>query len=129
MTKTISIYAAQVMLGVIALASGYAKVTGSGMMVESFHALGIGSGFLLIAGCAELAAGLCLMLPRGGMLGAVLLTGVMVGALGVTIGYVASGAPAPAQVANYTVSSFQMTPGTHDAGMVRTIQRKTEWSI
>jgi uncharacterized membrane protein YphA (DoxX/SURF4 family) len=129
MTKTISIYAAQIVLGVIALASGYAKVTGNGMMVESFHALGIGSGFLLVAGAAELVAGLCLMLPRGGILGAVLLTGVMVGALGVTIGHVASAATAPAQAANYTVSSFQAKPGSHDSGMLRTIQRKTEWSI
>jgi uncharacterized membrane protein YphA (DoxX/SURF4 family) len=126
MTKTISIYAAQVLLGVIALASGYAKMTGTGMMVESFYALGIGPRFLLVAGCAEVVAGLCLMLPRGGILGAVLLTGVMVGALGVTIGHVASSVATPAQAANYTVSSYHTN---HDAGIARTIQRKAEWSI
>ena len=82
MTKTISIYAAQVLLGIIALATGYAKITGTGMMVQQFYALGIGPGFLFVAGCAEIAAGLCLLLPRGGILGAVLLTSVMVGALG-----------------------------------------------
>ena len=36
MTKTISIYAAQIMLGVIALAAGYAKLTGAGLMVHQF---------------------------------------------------------------------------------------------
>ena len=90
MTKTISIYAAQILLGLIAIAAGYAKITGTGLMVQQFQAIGIGQGFLLVAGCAEIVAGLCLLLPRGGILGAVLLTCVMVGALGVTIGHVAS---------------------------------------
>ena len=90
MTKTISIYAAQILLGVIAIAAGYAKITGAGLMVQQFQVLGLGQGFLFVAGCAEIVAGLCLLLPRGGILGAVLLTCVMVGALGVTIGHVAS---------------------------------------
>ena len=79
MTKTISIYAAQVLLGVIAIAAGYAKLTGSGLMVHQFQAIGLGTGFLMVAGTAEIAAGLCLLLPRGGILGAVLLTCVMIG--------------------------------------------------
>ena len=66
MTKTISIYALQVLLGGIALAVGYAKVTGTGLMVQQFHLLGLGQGFLTIAGTAEIIAGLCLMMPRGG---------------------------------------------------------------
>jgi uncharacterized membrane protein YphA (DoxX/SURF4 family) len=106
MTKTISIYAAQILLGVIALAAGYAKITGAGMMVQPFHALGIGQGFLFVAGCAELVAGLCLLLPRGGVLGAVLLTCVTVGALGVTLGHVASATAQPAS-AHFTNSSYQ----------------------
>jgi uncharacterized membrane protein YphA (DoxX/SURF4 family) len=105
MTKTISIYAAQILLGVIALAAGYAKITGAGMMVQPFQALGIGEGFLFVAGCAELVAGLCLLLPRGGVIGAVLLTCVTVGALGVTLGHVASATAQPA--AHFTNSSYQ----------------------
>ena len=96
MTKTISIYAAQILLGVIAIAAGYAKVTGAGLMVQQFQAIGLGQGFLMVAGTAEIIAGFCLLLPRGGILGAVLLTCVMVGALGVTIGHVASAVAAPA---------------------------------
>ena len=96
MTKTISIYAAQILLGVIAIAAGYAKLTGAGLMVQQFQTLGLGQGFLSVAGTAEIVAGLCLLLPRGGILGAVLLTCVMVGALGVTIGHVASAVAQPA---------------------------------
>ena len=41
MTKTASIYAAQILLGLIAMAAGYAKLTGTGLMVQQFHLLGI----------------------------------------------------------------------------------------
>ena len=70
MTKTISIYAAQILLGMIAIAAGYAKLSGAGVMVHHLHAIGLGPGFLLIAGTCEIVAGLCLLLPRGGILGA-----------------------------------------------------------
>ena len=135
MTKTISIYAAQVLLGVIALAAGYAKLTGAGLMVQQFQALGIGQGFLFVAGCAELLAGLCLLLPRGGILGALLLTCVIVGAIGVTIGHVASAAASPVQAAHFTISGYQTNTnslakaGGIDAAMMQTIQRNPEWSI
>ena len=98
MTKTISIYAAQILLGVIAIAAGYAKLTGAGLMVQQFQAIGLGQGFLMVAGTAEIVAGLCLLLPRGGILGALLLTCVMVGALGMTIGHVASAVAAAGAV-------------------------------
>jgi uncharacterized membrane protein YphA (DoxX/SURF4 family) len=132
MTKTISIYAVQILLGVIAIAAGYAKLTGAGLMVQQFQTIGLGQGFLTVAGTAEIIAGLCLLLPRGGILGAVLLTCVMVGALGVTIGHVASSVAQPAGAAHYTVSNAQAIAksGRHDTGMVLTIQRKSDgWSI
>jgi uncharacterized membrane protein YphA (DoxX/SURF4 family) len=110
MTKTISIYAAQILLGVIAIAAGYAKITGAGLMVHQFQAIGLGQGFLTVAGTAEIVAGLCLLLPRGGILGALLLTCVMVGALGITIGQVASAVAQPAP--SFTATSYQ---ASHDA--------------
>ena len=116
MTKTISIYGAQILLGMIAIAAGYAKVTGMGLMVHQFQVLGRGQGFLFVAGCAEIAAGLCLLLPRGGILGAVLLACVMVGTLGGTIGHVAS-AVAVQSPAQHTISLHQATPN-QDAGVV-----------
>ena len=58
MTKTISIYAVQILLGVIAIAFGYAKLTGAGLMVQQFQAIGLGQGFLTVAGIAEIFAGI-----------------------------------------------------------------------
>jgi uncharacterized membrane protein YphA (DoxX/SURF4 family) len=128
MTRTISIYAAQVLLGVIAIAAGFAKFAGAGLMVHQFHALGLGNGFLTIAGTAEVAAGLCLLLPRGGIVGAMLLASVMVGALGVTIGHVASAAAQSASAPSFTATSLQATPG-RDASMIQIVRKRTEWDI
>jgi hypothetical protein len=109
MTKTISIYAAQVVLGAIAIAIGYAKLSGTGLMVHQFATLGLGHGFLMVAGTAEIAAGLCLLWPRGGIVGAVLLACVMIGALGVTLGHVASSVAQPAPA--FTATSFSAGHG------------------
>jgi uncharacterized membrane protein YphA (DoxX/SURF4 family) len=127
MTKTISIYGAQVLLGMIAIAAGYAKITGTGLMVQQFQMLGLGQGFLFSAGCAEIAAGLCLLLPRGGILGAVLLTCVMVGTLGGTIGHVASAVALQNNPPQHTISI--QGSGSHDAGVVFTIRTQTAMDI
>jgi uncharacterized membrane protein YphA (DoxX/SURF4 family) len=128
MTKTISIYGAQILLGMIAIAAGYAKVTGMGFMIHQFHALGIGQTFLFVAGCAEIAAGLCLLLPRGGIVGAVLLACVMVGTLGGTIGHLASAVAMQAAPAQHTIS-FRQGIQSHDAGMAPSIRRRAAWDI
>ena len=124
MTKTISIYAAQILLGVVAIVAGYAKLAGTGLMVQQFQAIGLGHGFLMMAGTAEIIAGLCLLSPRGGILGAVLLACVMVGALGVTIGHVASAVAAPAP--SFTATSIQHG---HDAGAIQIFRQRTEYDI
>jgi uncharacterized membrane protein YphA (DoxX/SURF4 family) len=124
MTKTISIYAAQILLGVIAIAAGYAKITGAGVMVHQFQAIGLGHGFLVVAGTAEILAGLCLLLPRGGILGAVLLACVMVGALGMTVGHVASAVAHPAP--SFTETNYQ---ADHNAGTVQIFRQRAEWDI
>jgi len=124
MTKIISIYAAQILLGMVAIAAGYAKLTGTGLMVQQFQAIGLGPGFLMMAGTAEIAAGLCLLSPRGGIFGAVLLTCVMVGALGVTIGHVASATAAPAP--SFTATSYQ---ANHNTGTIQIFRQRTEWDI
>ena len=53
MSKTIAIYGVQVVLGIVALTSGYAKLTGMDIMVHHFEALGLGTGFRMIAGSAR----------------------------------------------------------------------------
>jgi len=129
MTKTASIYAAQILLGLIAMAAGYAKLTGAGLMVQQFQMLGIGQGFLSIAGAAEIVAGLCLLLPRGGIVGAVLLAGVMVGALGVTVGHVASAATQPHPVTAFTATGFNSHQSGDEAGSFQIVRPRAEWDI
>ena len=74
MTKTASIYATQIVLGLIAIVAGYAMLRGAGTMVRHAHAIGVGQGFLLVSGTAEIIAGLSLLLPCGGLLGALVST-------------------------------------------------------
>ena len=127
MTKTISIYAAQILLGMIAIAAGYAKLSGAGVMVHHLHAIGLGPGFLLVAGTAEIVAGVCLLLPRGGILGAFLLASVTIGTLGMTLGHVASSAhaaPAPA----LTSTAYQAGDAA-GAGQMQIFRARTEWDI
>jgi uncharacterized membrane protein YphA (DoxX/SURF4 family) len=127
MTKTISIYAAQIGLGLIAIAAGAAKLSGTGVMVHHLHAIGLGPGFLLVAGTCEIVAGLCLLLPRGGILGAFLLASVTIGALGMSLGHVASSATAaPAHA--LTSTAYQ---SSHDAGAsrIQIFRARTEWDI
>jgi hypothetical protein len=88
--KIAAFYALQMLMGLVALAAGYAKLTGIGVMMGPLELLGLGQGFRLTAGTIEIAGGLCLLFPRSGVIGAVLLASVMMGTLGVAIGHVAS---------------------------------------
>jgi len=86
--KTIALYGLQMLVGFVALAAVYAKLTG--IIAEPFAMIGLGQTFLMIAGIAEIVAGLCLLFPRSGVLGALLLTSVMVGTMGASLGHVIS---------------------------------------
>jgi uncharacterized membrane protein YphA (DoxX/SURF4 family) len=88
--KTIALYGLQMLVGLVALAAGYAKLTGMGFMAEPFAMIGLGQTFLTAAGVAEILAGLCLLFPRSGVVGAVLLATVMVGTMGASLGHVIS---------------------------------------
>jgi len=88
--KTIALYGLQMLVGFVALAAGYAKLTGMSFIAEPFAMIGLGQTFLMIAGIAEIVAGLCLLFPRSGVLGALLLTSVMVGTMGASLGHVIS---------------------------------------
>ncbi len=88
--KTIVLYGLQMLVGLVALAAGYAKLTGMGFVAEPFAMIGLGKTFLMLAGAAEVLAGLCLLFPRSGVVGALLLATVMVGTMGATVGHVIS---------------------------------------
>ena len=96
--KTITLYGLQILVGFVALAAGYAKLTGMGFVAEPFAMIGLGKTFLVLAGTAEVLAGLCLLFPRSGVVGALLLATVMVGTMGASVGHAISrtGADQPA---------------------------------
>jgi uncharacterized membrane protein YphA (DoxX/SURF4 family) len=85
----IAIYGLQAAMGLVAIAAGGAKLAGADVMVDAFGMLGLGASFRLTVGLVEVLAGLCLLMPRAGVLGAALLAVVVVGTAGVTIGQVA----------------------------------------
>ena len=106
---TITFYALQVLIGLIALAAGCAKLSGMSVMIQPFELIGLGQGFRLAAGSLEIVGGLCLLFPRSGLVGAVLLTSVMISTLGASIGHV--------------------TRPTADASQILVVHAKHGWNI
>ena len=104
--NTIAIYAVQASMGLLAVAAGTAKLCGADIMVDAFDLLGLGAPVRLTAGTVEMIGGLCLLLPRAGAVGALLLAAVVVGSAGMTIGQVA-GKVLPNGAANAAVQTYQ----------------------
>ena len=129
MTNKTAIYGLQAMVGLVALAAGAAKLSGADFMVQPFEMIGLGSTFRLVAGSAEILGGLCLLLPRGGLIGAFLMACVMVGVMGATIGHLAthggSMQPATQQV---SIKTFKAVTGKAEQGTV-TFGRHQGWDI
>jgi uncharacterized membrane protein len=73
-----------------------------GFMAEPFAMIGLGKTFLMIAGTVEILAGLCLLYPRSGVVGALLLATVMVGTMGASLGTAISQRGDAAQLASQT---------------------------
>ena len=124
--KTIALYGLQALVGLVALAAGYAKLTGMEFVAEPFAMIGLGKTFLTVAGTAEILAGLCLLFPRSGVVGAVLLATVMVGTMGASLGHVISHRSDASQ---FTVSQTYRT-AVQD-GMVKPVALKKSqgWDI
>lgn len=125
--KTIALYGLQMLVGLVALAAGYAKLTGMGFMAEPFAMIGLGNTFLMIAGTVEILAGLCLLFPRTGVVGAVLMASVMVGTMGASLGTAISHRNDASQM---TVSQTYRTAVQQDA-MVKPVvfQKSQGWDI
>src|SRR4051794_36209598 len=76
----------QALIGILFLAAGAAKLAGMEFMSEPFAMMGLGKSALVLAGSVEIVAGVCLLSPRVGVVGAVLVTILMVGTIGVIAG-------------------------------------------
>lgn len=90
MNHTIAIYTMQATMGLLAVAAGAAKLCGADVMVDAFDLLGLGASIRMTAGMVEVIGGLCLLLPRAGAVGAVLVAAVVVASAGLSIGQLAS---------------------------------------
>jgi hypothetical protein len=86
----LAIYGFQGVLAATVIAGGIAKLAGAEVMVQAFRLFGLGCGSLTILGGMEIIAGIFLLWPRGGAVGAMLLAALMFGTLGVTLGRIGS---------------------------------------
>lgn len=72
--RTIAIWALRVVLGLIFLAVGATKLTGTGNTVEYFAAIGWGQWFRYLTGVLDIAGAALLFVPRWTCYGAIVLT-------------------------------------------------------
>jgi uncharacterized membrane protein YphA (DoxX/SURF4 family) len=125
--KTIVLYGLQMLVGLVALAAGYAKLTGMGFIAEPLAMIGLGQTFLILAGSAEILAGLCLLFPRSGVIGALLLASVMVATMGATVGHAVTH-----RAADQSVSAATFRTSAQADTMVRpavVIKKSQGWDI
>jgi uncharacterized membrane protein YphA (DoxX/SURF4 family) len=96
-------------------------------MAGPFAMIGLGNTFLVIAGIVEIVAGLCLLYPRSGAVGAVLLATVMIGTMGASLGTVISHRGDAQQFASQAVR----TAVGQGSGMVKSviIKKSQGWDI
>jgi len=63
------------------LMAGFSKLVGNEQMVGMFEAIGVGQWFRYLTGALEVAGAILLLIPRTSGLGALILAGVMAGAV------------------------------------------------
>jgi uncharacterized membrane protein YphA (DoxX/SURF4 family) len=82
-SKTLNalLWTAQILAGLALLGSGVMKIAGAPAMVQLFAAVGIGQWFRYVTGALEILGALGLLIPAYSGIGAVLLAGVLVGAV------------------------------------------------
>jgi uncharacterized membrane protein YphA (DoxX/SURF4 family) len=78
---TLALWALQIALGVAIGAAGAAKLAGAPEMVQLFNAIGMGQWFRYVTGALEVLGALLLFVPALAWRGALLLAGVMGGAV------------------------------------------------
>ena len=74
------------------LMAGFSKLSGNEQMVGMFETIGVGQWFRYLTGALEVAGGILLLIPRTSGLGALMLVGVMTGAV-MTHLFIVGGSP------------------------------------
>jgi uncharacterized membrane protein YphA (DoxX/SURF4 family) len=86
----IALYALQAGLGLMILIAGTTKILDADVMAQAFDLLGLGWPAQVLVGGIEVTAGLFLLLPRAGVVGAAMLAGLLCLAAGGVIGQTAT---------------------------------------
>lgn len=76
----IALWIIQILLAIMFVMAGLAKVTGDATMVENFEKIGLGQWFRVLTGVVEMASALLLVVPKLNWAGAGLLVATMIGA-------------------------------------------------
>ena len=71
----------QILMALVFLGAGAAKLAGAESMVEQFEKIGIGQWFRYLTGAIEISGAVALLIPRFSGFGALLLGGTMIGAI------------------------------------------------
>lgn len=74
------------------LMAGFLKLSGNPQLVALFEAIGVGQWFRYLTGTMEVAGAILLLIPRTSGLGALMLAGVMAGAV-ITHVFIVGGSP------------------------------------
>jgi uncharacterized membrane protein YphA (DoxX/SURF4 family) len=78
--KPVALWTVKVILALVFLAAGGAKLYGVTKMVESFHILGLGQWFRYLTGALEVIGAILILIPVWSAFSAILLCCTMVGA-------------------------------------------------
>ena len=78
---TIVLWALQIVAALAFFSAGFSKLVGAEQMVETFAAIGFGQWFRYLTGAIEVSGAALLLIPPLAVLGALLLLGVMIGAV------------------------------------------------
>ena len=77
----VALWIVQVVLAVVFFTAGGNKLGGAPAMVQLFHVIGAGQWFRYVTGCVEILGAVLLLVSWLAGIGAVLLVGVMLGAI------------------------------------------------
>jgi putative oxidoreductase len=93
----VALWTVRALLALAFVAAGSAKLYGVPTLVEEFRHIGLGQWFRNVTGGLEIIGAMLLLLPRKAALGALLLIGIMIGAV-ITHLFVIGGSAVPAIV-------------------------------
>jgi uncharacterized membrane protein YphA (DoxX/SURF4 family) len=126
-------YALQILAAGLFVAAGAAKLAGADIMVQEFDLVGLGQSARILVGLIEIIGGLCLVVPRAGVLGATLVACTVIGFLSAAYGVSSASRPSPTRGSLLTIYESSQTPAEWtrrgEAQLIRTAVRANALDI